>query len=175
VEPAPVPVPNRVARRGWRWRQIATLVALVVLALGAVYETAQALGWISIGDQPGEGAPGSSAVDLAAFLALLVGLVVAFASVRSAAEIPLALRVLLPLVAVGWAAIGYYTFDPYYAPTQRRFSDYNGSGPTIWIVGLTCAAVAVGLASKWWPKPAMIATTLVLLLCIPTLFLGFGH
>ena len=117
-------------RRGWR--SVAALLAGLVLALATAYEAAQALGVISIGELPGDDAPGADYVGAAASIAFLLALVVVASSLGARAEtITRPVRVALPLVTVATVVVGYVTYDPYYAPSLRRYSDYASSGETL--------------------------------------------
>ncbi|MGZ4401904.1 MAG: hypothetical protein ACXVRI_03535 [Gaiellaceae bacterium] len=55
---------------------------MVVLLAAAAYDAAVALEWISTGSQPGADAPGQGVVTVAAFLALLTGIVATLLSRR---------------------------------------------------------------------------------------------
>jgi hypothetical protein len=156
-------------------RTLAALVAVVVLALATVYEAAQALGVISIGDVPGEGAPGEGLVGAGILFAYLTTLVVVLSSFANPERVPRTLRQLLPIAPVAAVVVGYYTFDPYYAPTERRYSDYRSDGATLWIALVLGAAIVASVLARRSPRLGTAATAIVLLLCIPTAFLGAGH
>ncbi len=126
-----------------RWRPAAALGVVVVLAAVTGYEAMQALGVISLGTSPGADAAGAGVVDTAAVCAFLTAFVVVFCSFRDAERIPSVVRQLFPLVAVATAVVGYFSFDPYFAPTKRRYSDYASSGQTVWI----CFVIAVALTA----------------------------
>ncbi len=157
------------------WRPLAALLAVVVLGVNAAYNAAQALGWISIGELPGEDAPGAGLAGAATFLAFLLAIVVVASSLTRPEAIARSVRQLLPLAAVAAVVIGYYTYDPYYAPSHRRYSDYRSGGETLWICFVVGAAIVTAIVSRTRPRIGMLSTFLVLLLCIPTAFLGAGH
>ena len=158
-----------------RWRPAAALVVVVVLTAATVYEAAQALGVISLGKLPGDDAPGAGIVETAAPFAFLTAFVVGFCSFRDAERIPSIVRQLLPLVAVAAAVVGYFSFDPYFAPTKRRYSDYASSGQTVWICFVIAVALTAGVVARYRPRAGMLLTLVALFLCIPTAFLGAFH
>jgi hypothetical protein len=127
------------------------------------------------GDLPGENAPGADWVGVAGVIAWLVAVIVSASSLRGPEAIALRVRQLLPLAAVAFAVVGYYTFDPYYAPTHRRFSDYASGGAKLWVAFVIAAAVATVIVSSRRARLGLVATLVVLVLCIPTAFLGAGH
>ena len=163
----------RVERGGWR--QPAATVVLAVLAAATVYGAAVALGVIPIGDEPGDDAVGAGAVRLAGVLALLVGAVVAATAVRMPESISRTVRLLLPLAGASVVVATAYGFDPYYAPTERRYVD--STTPTVaWLAVVVVAAVAAAVLTKVEARLGLAATTLVLLVCLFTvLFTGTGH
>ena len=145
---------------------------MLVLFAAAAYETAVALEWISLGSVPGQEAPGQAEVTIAAFLALLTGIVATFVSRRILRPWPAAL---VPLAAASYLLAHYYAFDSYYLPTLRRFSD-SGSVSSVWVYGVVVAAVLVAVAITRRPSVAPVLTPILLLICAGTVVAeGFGH
>jgi hypothetical protein len=145
---------------------------VLVLLAAAAYEAAVALEWISMGRQPGDDATGQAVVTIAAFLALLTGIVATLASRRILRRWPAAL---VPVAAAVYMVAHYYAFDPYYLPTLRRFCD-GGVVPAGWLYGVAVAALVAGVGIRRRPSTAPVLTPLVLLLCAVTvLALGKGH
>jgi hypothetical protein len=145
---------------------------VLVLFAAAAYEAAVALEWISMGSQPGDDAPGQGVVTIAAFLALLTGIVATLVSRRILHRWPAAL---VPVAAASYMATQYYTFDSYYLPSRTRFSD-TGSISSGWIYGVAAAAVLVALAIRRRPSVAPVLTPILLLICAGTVVAeGFGH
>ena len=69
----------------------------------------------------------------------------------------------------------FYTYDPYYAPTLRRYADGGFFAPA-WIYGVAAAAGACGLVAARRPAVGAPAVGLAVLLCFVTfLFTGTGH
>ena len=93
---------------------------MLVLLAAAAYEAALALEWISMGSKPGDEATGQGAVTIAAFLALLTGIVATVVSRRILRRWP---ATLVPVVAAAYMVAHYYAFDSYYLPSLTRFSD----------------------------------------------------
>ena len=146
-------------------------VVLVLLA-AAAYEAAVALEWISMGSLPGQEAPGQAVVTIAAFLALLTGIVATLASRRILRRWP---ATLVPIAAAAYMVAHYYAFDSYYLPSRTRFSD-SGSVSSIWVYGVLGAAVIVALAIRRRPSVAPVLTPILLLICAGTVVAeGFGH
>jgi hypothetical protein len=145
---------------------------VLVLLAAAAYEAAVALEWISMGSVPGQDAPGQAGVTIAAFLALLTGIVATLVSRRILRPWPAAL---VPLAAAGYLLAHYHAFDSYYLPSLRRFSD-SGSVSSAWVYGVVVAAVLVALAITRRPSVAPVLTPILLLICAGTVVAqGFGH
>jgi hypothetical protein len=132
-----------------------------------------ALGVLSTGRVPGEGATGSGAAALVAVLSMLAASgALAVLAVR-AGERPGAPWVLL--AAAAYLVARFFTFDPYYAPTLRRMSD-RGAVAGSWIALLTATAVAVALLGLRHARLAGACGVLVcLLLAATSAFEGAGH
>jgi len=145
---------------------------VLVLLAAAAYEAAVALEWISMGSLSGQEAPGQAAVTIAAFLALLTGIVATLVSRRILHRWPAAL---VPVAAAVYMLAHYYAFASYYLPTLRRFSD-SGSVSSAWVFGVVVAAVLVALAIRRRPSVAPVLTPILLLICAGTVVAeGFGH
>ncbi len=145
---------------------------VLVLFAATAYEAAVALEWISMGSQPGNDASGQAAVTIAAFLALLTGIVATVVSRRILRRWP---ATLVPVAAAAYMLAHYYAFDSYYLPVRRRFSD-GGVIPSAWLYGVVVAAVIVAVAIRRRPSVAPVLTPLVLLVCaITVLAEGTGH
>ena len=156
----------------WRGSR-ATLVILAVLAAAAAYETAIALGWISLGTQPGDRPLFEALVLVAALLAMLVGAVVAFAlSTEGRCSTSVAL---FGAAAGAFVVARFHGFDPYYLPTLRRYSD-GGIFPPAWVY----TVAGLGLLASFFcfarPRVGLVLSGAVLLVCLFTsIFLGGGH
>jgi hypothetical protein len=153
------------------------VVALTAVILaGAAYELADAAGWISLGNLPGEGPTGEGAVIVAAFAAMLVGgIYAALLAIPRTGTPPGWPWVLLPLAAGGFVGARYYAFDPYYLPELRRVS-YGGGISGIWIVViLALSALAAALIHRRG-RIGLPFVALVLVVCAFTaLFERAGH
>ncbi len=165
----------QVERRGWR--ESTATVLLVVIGAVALYEAAIAIQVIPIGDEPGENALGGGAARAVGTLALLGALVVAVASIRTPELLSGTVRLLLPLAGASLVVATGYAFDPYFAPTLRRYADPDNWFPsTWWLFFVAAAAVVAGLLSRVNARVGLGATALVLLICLPTLlYTGIGH
>ena len=69
----------------------------------------------------------------------------------------------------------YHSYDPYYAPQRRRFSD-GGLVAGSWIYSLCAAAVLCAVLVAVWPRRWIGILPVLLFLCLGTIFLeGAGH
>jgi hypothetical protein len=120
--------------------RLLVFVTLGALVFATMYEGLVAFGVIELGSEPGEGPPGDGAIALIAVLTMLVaaGLAV-FAALGARAP----LIALLPPGAAAFLVARFYTFDPYFLPTLRRYSD-DGLLPPELVYGVV--ALAVGAA-----------------------------
>jgi hypothetical protein len=151
---------------------LASAVVFVLVAAG-IYELLIAVGTISIGSEPGMGAPGDTAVSIAALAAMLVGAVAAGAGVARprASWIPGAVGT----AAAALVAVRLYTYDPYYAPTLRRMSDGGLVAPG-WVFFLVAFAVVGGVLARIGLRAGWAWTAMTLFVCLGTfLFEGAGH
>ncbi len=144
-------------------------VTVGILVAAAAYELALALGVGSVGLEPGENVPGATAVRLVAVLAMLVGVGLVVAKLR-----PQAAAALAPAAALFVVPL-YFTFDPYYAPTERRYSD-GGMFPPSWIVAVAIAGIVAGVLTRLFPRVGVWATIpALLLLAFTAVFVVGGH
>jgi hypothetical protein len=145
---------------------------VLVLFTAGAYEAAVALEWISMGSLPGQEAPGQAVVTVAAFVALLTGIVATLVSRRILRRWPASL---VPVAAAAYMVAQSYTFDSYYLPSRTRFSD-TGSISSVWVYGVAVAAVIVALAIGRRPSVAPVLTPILLLVCAGTVVAqGLGH
>jgi hypothetical protein len=137
-------------------------VSLALLAFGAVVELLQATSVIGLGAQPGEESS-------------LVGVGVAagfFGTLLAAAAVlvgPRWARV-LPLLAAGFLAARFESYDPYYAPALRRMSD--GGLVTPWWTWFLCAAA---VAAAGLPRARPVAAAVLFLIACTALLAAAGH
>jgi hypothetical protein len=147
------------------------LGAAGVLLGAAAFELALALGAGSVGSQPGDSPSGQGIVGPAATVALFVGVI---AAVRGTWRAERALSALAPVTGLFVTATDY-TYDPYYAPTLRRYAD-GGAVPVSWIFMLLAISFVVGAFTWRWPRGGAGITALSLLVWLVTLVAaGDGH
>ena len=146
-----------------------TLLLLVLILMGAAYEAAIALEWVSIGEVPGEGAPGEGAVLLVSVLAALAGIAVSIFAIRGNRLV----AGLAPATATLMVA-RFYSFDPYYAPTLRRASE-GGIVAAGWVYALVATALLAGLLAAMRPRLAFLGAPVMLLCVFTTVFVHGGH
>jgi uncharacterized membrane protein YbaN (DUF454 family) len=149
----------------------ASWIVIGILVAAAAYELALALGAGSLGPQAGDNVPGAVAVRLVATLAIVVGAGLVLGSLSSQR----ASAALLAPAAACFVVPLYFTFDPYYAPTLRRYSD-GGMFPPSWIVAVAAAAIVAGVLTWLVPRVGAPASALVLLaLAFTALLIVGGH
>ena len=145
-----------------------TWVAAAALMAGAAFELALALGASGVGPKPGDEAPGQVIVATVMALAFLVGFFAATLGRDRAAA-------LLAPAAGLLVTASFYTYDPYYAPTQRRYSDGGVLSPA-WIFVVLGLSLAVGLFTWRRPRSGGPVTSAMLVICgITGLVAGTGH
>jgi hypothetical protein len=108
-----------------------------------------------------------------AYLTMLVGAVVAFVhAIRPRA--PWAVALFAP-AAAAFVTTRFYTYDPYYLPSLRRYSD-DGASSAEWILGMLVASLVVGASARLLPRAGSLATTFMLpLLLVTSLLASAGH
>jgi hypothetical protein len=135
--------------------------ALGVLAFATAYEALVAFGVIELGSLPGEGPPGEQTVALIAVLTMLVAVGLAlFAALGT--RVPL--LPLLPPAAAAFLLARFHTFDPYYLPTLRRFSDDGMLAPEL-VDGIVALAVVAALLTLVHRRAGAALSAPVVLAC----------
>ena len=123
-----------------------------------------ALGLVGIGSLPGEDAPGAKIVGGVALVAMAAG------ALRSPARPSI---VLAPAAALFLLAF-VCTYDPYFAPSKRRYLD--GVVPLSYALGLLGLSLAVALLTWYLRRAGGVATSLFLaVVLVSFLFAGDGH
>jgi hypothetical protein len=150
-------------------RLLAWLAVAVLLACAA-FELALALGAGSFGPG-GADVPGAEAVFSIGAVATLLASVVA---AGLAARRPSRVAALLAPAAAAFMAAHFFTYDPYFAPQLRRYSDGGAVSPG-WVVFVAIVAVAAGALTFFRPRPGAAVTCLVLLLILVTTLFTGGH
>ena len=154
-----------------RIRFAVPLAALLVAATG--YMAAVAFRWLAIGAEPGEGAPGEGVVVVAGLLALVGG--AAYCGLAASARARRASGWLLPVTAVGFVTAHFYSYDSYYAPGHRRFSE-AGTVSATWIYGLVACALVLAALIKAQPRVGFGFGAILLIVCALTVLAeGAGH
>jgi hypothetical protein len=145
------------------WLVFGTLVA------AAAYELALALGAGSVGPDPGDDVAGSTFVHVVALLAMVAG--AGLAPLSATRPWPAAL---LAPAAAAYLVAFYFTYDPYFAPTLRRYSEGNVGGQ--WIVVVVAVAVGNGVLTYLRPRIGRFTTSGVLvILLLTTVLAADGH
>jgi len=145
-------------------------LVVVTLVSAAAYEFALALGAGSLGPEPGDGVAGSGIVGGVALLAMLVAAVLG--TIPGSRPWPAAL---FGPSAAAFLVTFVFTYDPYYAPTLRRYSD-GGALPVPWIAVVAVVALAEGVFTARQPRFGRVMTPVVLIVVLlTTLFAGTGH
>ena len=151
-------------------RLLAWLVVAVLLG-AAAFELALALGAGSLGTEPGGDAAGADTAFTLGALATLAGAAVA---AGLAARRPSRVAALLAPSAAAFMVAHFFTYDPYFAPELRRYSD-GGAVPLGWVVFVAIVAAATGALAYFQPRAGAVVTCLVLLLILLTTVFTGGH
>jgi hypothetical protein len=145
------------------WLVVGTLLA------AAAYELALALGAGSIGPEPGDDVGGATAVRLIAVLAMFAAAALAPFVVSRPWPAPL-----FAPAAAAYLVAFYFTYDPYFAPTLRRYSEGNVAGR--WIVVVAVIALANGVLTRLQPRIGRYTTSAVVaLVLLTTVLAADGH
>ena len=153
------------------WQLMLWSVSAVLFAATA-YELTLLL-WGDYGSTPGGGVEGEETVAGVAFLTMFVG---AFFALGHALypRAPWAVALFAP-AAAAFMITRFHTYDPYYLPTLRRYSDDGGVGDR-WILEMLVAALVVGVLTRLVPRVGSVATApLMLLIMATTVLAGAGH
>jgi hypothetical protein len=143
-----------------------------VLFAAAAYEVSLLL-WGSYGSTPGEDPAGEGTVAGIAFLTMLVGSCFAFGHAFYPSA-PWAVALFAP-AAAAFLITRFHTYDPYYLPTLRRYSD-DGAMSDRWVLEMLVAALVVGILTRLVPRVGSVATAFLMLLILGTTVLaGAGH
>jgi hypothetical protein len=149
--------------------ELVTVVLLIVTVAGTVYETAIALGWISIGATPGGDAKFQWLALNGTALAILVGIVVTISTAARNRLIPT-----LAPAAAAFMVARFYGFDPYYAPDLRRSSEGGIMSPT-WIWLLVALALVATVVAVTRPRLGFLSAPVLLLCLFTAYFVDVGH
>lgn len=137
-----------------------------ILLAASAYELALALGAGSLGPLPGDDVAGAGIVFVIGLLAMLTCAVLA----PSDASRPLPAALFAPAAAAFVVAF-FYTYDPYYVPTLRRYSE----GGAAWYLAVV-ALIGVGNGVLTWLQPRIgrFATSGVLVFILFVAVFGRG-
>jgi hypothetical protein len=159
------------ARRFSLWLGAWALPGL--LALAALYEVALMVWGDYRGLINGDSLAGEDAVAGLAYMAMLVGVVVAgvhFVSPR----VPTAIALLGP-AAAAFAVARFYAYDPYYFPDLIRYGDKK-PGATAYVLVTVAVALAVAALTRARPRAGSVVTAVLLTwITLLSLLLSDGH
>jgi hypothetical protein len=153
---------------------VAIAILAAVVAAGAAYEAAVALGLIGLGPRPAEPPTGNTPMLETSLLALmLLGLALLAAAVARPGD-----RAWGGIAGAGASAflVGrFYSYDPYYAPDLVRISQTAVVAGT-WVVAVVAATLGAGLLAAWWPRAGLAASGLgVWAIAMTAAVAGTGH
>ena len=147
-------------------------IVVGVLLACAAFELALALGAGTVGPEPGSGVRGESTVSTIALLAMLAAILLGVAFAFRPAALPAAF---LAPAAASFLVFFWRTYDPYYAPDLRRYSDGGAAGGW-WIFLILAASVGAGFLTRRRPRQGAVVTSIVVaVVLLTTLFAGDGH
>jgi hypothetical protein len=154
----------------------AAAAVLAVLAAAVAYEGSVAGGALKIGPEPGKGPVGGGFVLAVAVVALVAGagLCVVRGASGSRDDSEPAEWLLAPAGAT-FVLVRFYAFDPYYAPSLRRFSEGGLVAPGLVYV-LALIALVTAAVTRARPRFGRAATAVVLVVCaVAALAEAGGH
>ena len=128
--------------------RLLTWITVAILLAAAAYYIVLAVGPHGIGPLPGDGPPGETVAAVAWLLASLAGVVLAVVYAMRP-SIPGPVYLLAPASALS-AVASFYNFDPYYAPSLRRYSDYatTAAAVTWFVVGIAVVVAVLALRHR---------------------------
>jgi hypothetical protein len=147
----------------------AAVVVLAILAAATAYEALIALEVIGLGAKPGDGAPWEAFIRLTALVAMLIGAALIVADPISR------LGMFVPLGAAAFMLARFYTFDPYYLSTLRRFSDDGLVPPALVFLVLVLALVAAMLIRAKPRAGGLLGVMAVLACAFLAIVMAGGH
>jgi hypothetical protein len=146
------------------------LVPVAVLAAAAIQQALVATGVLALGTTPGDDPPGQALV-FAATVAMLAGAVVLPVVGR---DLPRAFGLSLALAAGAFAIAHFLAFDPYYAPTLRRYSD-GGAVDAATAAAASAGVLAASVAALRWRRAAAILLAIATLILAAIVVTMGGH
>jgi hypothetical protein len=157
-------------------RLLAWLIGIV--AIGAAYELAVALGVIGLGPQPGDAPAGATGiVPLALFSLLAVGALLLAPALAERGWNGWG-RMVVPLAgaaATAFLVARFYSYDPYYAPGLRRMSN-GGLVAGRWVAFVVAVTLVAGVLARRWPRAASAGTAVgVWAMALTAAVAGLGH
>jgi hypothetical protein len=153
---------------------LAVLAVLTVLAAAIVYETLVAVRVVELGSLPGEGPPGAGMMGLVAAIGLLAPMLVSAVLVGVGTTAP-ALSALLAPAAGAYLLARFYSFDPYYLPSQIRYSERDFVPPIV-VFALAALCVGAGLMTLRKRRVGLaLGVPLILVCALTAFFSGLGH
>jgi hypothetical protein len=137
--------------------------AVGVVLAGAVQQAATALGWLSIGRDPGAWEPGHALFEIALVVLAVAGPALVALAARGGS---LRAAPALALAAVLLVVARFESFDAYDAPTRRRMAD-DGSVSGTWVVVVVASGVAAAAVAA---RRERTGTALVGVVCLAACF-----
>ena len=149
--------------------------ALIAVLLGAAVYELVLMAWGSYprGLEPGEHVNGEATVAQIAYVVMLLAAAVA-AGDALGPRLPAAVALFVP-AATAFSIARFYTYDPYYFPTLRRYSDDRpGAFQALFV--MISLSLAAALLTRRWPRigSAVTAAALPVVLFV-SLILSDGH
>ena len=142
---------------------------LVVAAYEVVLILASSHSELAAGQRP----VGQTVAEAVAALALVLAFALAIGgAVRRA---PTWASALFAPAGGAFVLAHYFTYDPYYFPTLRRYSD-GGILPLWWLIVVVAGSILAGLLARHRPRSGSYTTSLILLVVFVTfIWMGTGH
>jgi hypothetical protein len=125
------------------------------------------------GEVPGQRLVGQTVAESVASLAMILafGLTIDGATRRAATR---AVAWLAP-AAGAFVLAHYFTYDPYYFPGLRRYSE-GGILPLWWLIVVAAGSILAGLLARHRPRSATYTNCLILpVIFLTFIWMGTGH
>ena len=125
------------------------------------------------GLDPGESVNGEATVAQIAYVGMLLAAAVAVGHALGP-QLPAAVAQFAP-AATAFSIARFYTYDPYYFPTLRRYSD-DRPGALEALLVMIALSLAAAVLTRRWPRIGSAVTALALpLVLFVSLILSDGH
>ncbi len=164
---------THTSRPALGWLRTACWSAVGALLVAAAYEVVLILASSHSDFAAGQRPVGQTVAEGVAALAMILAFALAIGgAVRSG---PMGASALFAPAAAAFVLAHYFTYDPYYFPTLRRYSE-GGILPLWWLILVAASSILAGLLARYRPRSGTYTTCLILPVVFFTfIWMGTGH